>query len=256
MSMRGLLVALLCGVLGIGIGVMVAQAASPGTSEGGDAHPIAAVSPSVPSDVPTFPPPSPDINWPALSPDLQLVPPDHLIGNSLATWRYRIPAGWTPYAVCSVPGECPPSMKLDDPLTPQQAKSQAEVRFRPPGEPPVGGFSLRVQAIDNTLLFTPIQMVSTKIAAFKQAFDDYQKVRQTSSAVYFTYRDPNNHLRYDYFQWFAAAGSSTATLEMSVAGRARDAAGLKALFHRFALIVSGTTDPYQPPSPPSGKGKG
>lgn len=68
MSMRGLVVALLCGVLGLGIGVVVAQAAQPGSHEGGDARPVAAVSPSVPSDVPTVPPPSPDIGWPSSAP--------------------------------------------------------------------------------------------------------------------------------------------------------------------------------------------
>jgi hypothetical protein len=32
---------------------------------------------------------------------------------------------------------------------------------------------------------------------------------------------------------------------------------MKALFHRFALIVSGTTDPYQPPKASArGQGKG
>jgi hypothetical protein len=254
MSMRGLVVALLCGVLGIGVGAIVAQAASPGTSQGGDAHPITAVSPSVPSDAPTVRPPSPDIDWPALSPDLPLVPPDHVIGNQLATWRYRIPAGWTPYAVCSVPGECPPGMLPDDPLTPVQAIHQQEVRYRPPGEPLVGGFSLRVKALDNNFGFNPATMVSTKIEQFKQAFADYQRLKRTDSAVYFTYRDPNNHLRFDYFQWFAAAPSQVATLEMSVAGRAEDVAGLKAMFHRFALIANGTTSPYHPPKTP-GSGK-
>jgi hypothetical protein len=252
MSMRGLVVALLCGVLGISIGVVVARAAQPGTSMEGDARPIAGVSPSVPSDEPTEKPPKPDIDYPSLSPDLPLPPPDYMIGNALATWRYRIPAGWQAYAVCSVPGECAPPMTVDTPLTPQQARRQSEVRYRPPGEPLIGGFSLRVKALDNTLDLNPGQMVSTKIQGFKQSFANFQKLHQTPTAVYFTYRDPNNHLRFNYFQWFAASPSATATLEMSVAGRAQDVPGLKALFQRFALIVSGTTDPYRPHKPASG----
>ena len=63
-------------------------------------------------------------------------------------------------------------------------------------------------------------MVGTKIRGFRQAYQNFQLLKQTPSAAYFTYRDSNNHLRYNYFQWFAATGSSTATLEMSVAGRA------------------------------------
>jgi hypothetical protein len=254
MSMRGLVVALLCGALGLGIGVVVAQAAQPGSHQGGDARPIAAVSPSVPTEVPTVRPPSPDIGWPKLDPDLPLVPPDRVIGNSMATWHYRIPAGWVPFAVCSVAGECPPPMQPDDPLTTRQAKVQQEVRFRPPGEPVAGGFSLRVKALDNNLGFNPATLVSTKIEQFKQAFTDYQRLKRTDSAVFFTYRDGNNHLRYDFFQWFAASPSTTATLEMSVAGRTEDVPGLKALFNRFALIVNGTTEPYHPPKAP-GSGK-
>jgi len=137
-------------------------------------------------------------------------------------------------------------MVTDTPLTPQQAKRQPEVRFRPPGEPTVGGYSLRVKILDNTLGLNPAQMVSTKIQGFKQSYETFQKLKQTPSAVYFTYRDENNHLRYNYFQWFAASGTTTATMEMSVAGRARDRAGLKSLFNRFADNVTGTTEPYRP----------
>jgi hypothetical protein len=246
MSMRGLLVALLCGVLGIGGGIGVARLAQPGTSQAGQAHPIAAVSPSVPSDEPVVKSYAPNIDYPTLERDLPLPPPDHLIGNQLATWHYRIPAGWVAYAACTPSNVCPPHVVTDTPLTARQAARQSQVRFRPAGEPPVGGYSLRVEALDNTLDLNPGQMVSTKIAAFRQAYQGFRKLKQTDSAVYFTYRDGNNRLRYNFFQWFAASGSTTATLEMSVAGRAQDAPGLRTLFNRFALIVSGTTEPYLP----------
>ena len=248
MSMRGLVVALLCGLLGLGLGVVVAYAAQPPESQSDDAHPMSG-SPSVPTNIPTVVPPAKDIDYPPLSPDLGLPLPDRTIGNDLATWTYHIPEGWQPYAVCTYAGECPPPMVTDTPLTPQQAKRQPEVRFRPPGEPTVGGYSLRVKILDNTLGLNPAQMVSTKIQGFKQSYETFQKLKQTPSAVYFTYRDENNHLRYNYFQWSAAAGSSTATLEMSVAGRERDVPGLKALFNRFADNVLGTTEPYHPGKP-------
>lgn len=247
MSMRGLVVALLCGALGIGIGVVVANAAQPAAHVSGDARPVTAVSPSVPVDAPpTQKPPAPDIPYRPLSPDLPLPPPDYTIGNDLATWTYRIPAGWQAYAVCIPVTECAPPLVAESPLTPHQALRQPEVRFRPPKEPLIGGYSLRVKALDNTLALNTGQMVSTKVAAFKQAYSNFQVLHRTQSAVYFTYRDGTNHLRYNYFQWFAASPSTTATLEMSVAGRAEDAAGLRALFRRFALIVSGTTAPYHP----------
>jgi hypothetical protein len=248
MSTRGLLVALLCGVLGLAGGAVVAYVAQPHTSYGNDATPLLGVSPSVPIDEPSKSSYRPDIDYPPLSPDLALPPPVHTIGNDLATWTYHVPQGWQAYAVCSTVGECTPPMTTDTRLTPEQADRQPEVRFRPPDEPTVGGYSLRVKILDNTLGLNPGQLVSTKIKGFEQTYDEFDAFKQSPSAVYFTYRDGNNHLRYNFFQWFAAPGSSTATLEMSVAGRKRDVSGLKALFNRFADNVSGSDTPYHPPT--------
>lgn len=258
MSRRGLLVALLCGVLGLGLGAIAAYAAQPTTSTGGTANPISAVSPSVPIDVKSVKPPSPDINYPKLSPDLGLPLPAHTIGNELATWTYHVPAGWQAYAVCTTLDECPPPIVTDSELTPQQLAEQPEVRFRPADEPTVGGYSLRVKALDNTQGFNPYVMVGTKIRGFRDTYDNdqFSLIKQTSSTAWFTYRDSNNHLRYNYFQWFAATGSSTATLEMSVAGRQQDVPGLKALFIRFADNVIGTSEPYHPPKEKKSKGQG
>src|SRR3954449_9527318 len=156
MSRRGLLVALLCGVLGVGLGAIVAYAAQPHTSYSDDTHPMSALSPSVPIDEPTVRPPAPDIDFPALSPDLGLPPPELSIGNELATWTYHIPADWQGDAVCGAGGggppppaagrasavggpggESPPPMATDERLTARQLVEQPEVRFRPPGEPTV-----------------------------------------------------------------------------------------------------------------------
>jgi hypothetical protein len=244
MSMRGLVVALLCGVLGLGIGIGVAYLAQPQVSKANSADPVTGISPSVPIDPTTGPSYAQDIRYPTLSPDLPLPPPAHTIGNELATWTYHIPAGWQAYAVCP-PGACPPQITTDTKLTPQAAARQPQVRFRPPDEPVVGGYSIRVEALDNTS-FNPEQMVATKIVGFRQAFTDFSRLRKTDSAVYFTYVTSSGHLRYNYFQWFAVPGSSSATLEMSVAGRSQDVPGLKALFNRFADNVVGTADPYRP----------
>jgi hypothetical protein len=254
MSRRGLLVALLCGVLGLGLGMIAAYAAQPASSTGTSATPISAVSPSVPIDVKPTQSVAPDITYPSLSPDLPLNQV-HTIGNSLSTWTYHVPQGWQAYAVCA-PGECAPPMVADDKLTPRQVGQQPEVRFRPADEPTVGGYSLRVKALDNTLGLNPGQMVGTKIRGFRQAYanDQFSLTKQTPTAAYFTYVDGNDHLRYNYFQWFAAEGSPTATLEMSVAGRKQDVPGLKALFDRFADNAVGTTDPYRPPKQSGGHG--
>jgi len=248
-------VALLCGVLGVGLGMVVAYAAQPHTSYSHDTHPMSAVSPSAPIDEPSpVKPPAHDINYPSLDPSLSLPPPERAIGNQLATWTYHVPQGWQAYAVCTVFSECQPPIVTDTELTPEQADRQPEVRYRPPDEPTVGGYSLRVKILDNTLGLNPGQMVGTKVEGFKQSYDDFKKLKVEPSAAYFTYRDGNNHLRYNYFQWFAAPGSTTATLEMSVAGRKQDVPGLKALFDRFADNVIGTSEPYHPPKQKTQKG--
>ena len=56
------------------------------------------------------------------------------------------------------------------------------------------------------------------------------------------FRDGNNRLRYNYFQWFAGPDSSEASLEMSVAGRKADASGLDALFATFASSLRPTDE--------------
>lgn len=239
------MVALLCGVLGIGLGLAVAYAVQPRTSTSGDAHPVAAVSPSVPIDEPTPVHYRRDIAYPTLRPGLALAE-THVIRNDLAFWRYHVPQGWQPSWVCST--GCPPGVVPDQPMPEHKVDTVDEVRFRPPGEPVIGGYSLRVRILDNSLNNLQ-QMVATKLVGFRQGVKDFHTIRKTPSAVYFDYRDPTtDYHRFNFFQWFAVPGQSNATLEMSVSGRERDVSGLRALFNRFADNVEGTV----PPKPQNG----
>jgi hypothetical protein len=235
MSWRGLVVALLCGLLGLGGGAVVAYAVQPRVADGGSPHPLAAVSPSVPIDVTPTQSYAPDITYPALSPDLVLNVVHH-IHNDLATWTYHVPQGWAAYGVCTAPPGAPPCKIADDELVPpRKIDKQTQVRFRPADEPSIGGYSLRVKILENTEL-NPAQMVATKKVGFRQEFShqNFSITKQTQSTVYFTYVDSTNHLRFNYFQWFAVPGQVNATLEMSVSGRTADKPGLDALFQRFA----------------------
>jgi hypothetical protein len=241
MSMRGLVVALLCGVLGLGLGAVVAHAAQPGTSTASDALPITAVSPSVPIDKPTHRPYRRDISWPALQPGLP-IPITHTISNDLASWTYHVPQGWQAFWVCSVPSSCPPGKSLDMPMAPKTIEKAQEIRFRPPGEPTAGGFSLRVRILDNTLVDVH-QIVGTKITGFRDSPEvaDFTVLHRDARSVYFAYRDaPSNYHRFNFFQWFAIPGQTNATLEMSVSGRKEDVPGLKSLFQRFADYAVGS----------------
>lgn len=236
MSIRGLMVALLCGLVGLGGGALAAYVLEPRAAIGGTTRPLAASSPSLPIDPPVTVSHAPDIDYPTLSPDLALPPPVHRMSNDLATWKYHVPLGWAAYAVCTV---APCKIPTDELVPAKRIDRQSQLRFRPAGEPVIGGYSLRVKIMTNTDL-NPAQMVATKIVGFRQEFTHQQFaiLRRTSSAVYFTYTDGGNHLRYNFFQWFAAPGQSNATLEMSVSGRERDHEGLTALFNRFADNLS------------------
>jgi len=241
MSVRGLLVALLCGLLGLAGGAAVAYAVSPHTTDlTSAATPVPATSPSVPIKVPRIKTYAPDISYPALQPGLA-VPAVHSIGNDLASWTYHVPFGWTAYGVCSA---LPCKIPTDSVVPPKQIDKQAQLRFRPAGEPIDGGYSLRVKILDNADL-NPAQMVATKVVGFRQAFSklDFSVLQRTPSAVYFTFTDSGKHLRYNFFQWFAVPNHSNATLEMSVSGRAADQDGLEALFLRFADNLTGTQPP-------------
>jgi hypothetical protein len=246
MSVRAVVVALLCGALGLGVGALVAYAAQPGTSTSIVADPISAVSPSVPADpAKSDAPYAPDIRFPRLQPGLPL-PVVHTIANDLASWS------------CSPGSQCPPGAYPDKPMAPKMVDKVMEVRFRPPQEPTVGGYSLRVRVLDNSI-YDVHQTVGTKVTGFRDSTEiaDFNVLHRDDHSVYFEYRDAASNLnRFNYFQWFAVAGQTNATLEMSVSGRQRDVPGLKALFNRFADNVTGSPPPQGPSGSASPSGSG
>jgi hypothetical protein len=218
----------------------MAYAVQPHATDVGTPRPLAAVSPSVPIDVTPSRSFATDIPYADLSADLFLNVVHH-IHNDLATWTYHVPQGWTAYAVCTPPPGAPPcKVPTDTVIAPKKIDKQTQVRFRPTDEPVAGGYSLRVKILDNTDL-NPTQMVATKIVGFRQSFShqNFTITHRGHSSVYFTYVDSTDHLRLNYFQWFALPGRVNATLEMSVAGRSGDRVGLDALFNRFADNLTG-----------------
>ena len=175
------------------------------------AEPVPAESPSIPVDPPqTF---APDIDYPPLARDLTYR--THRLGDPPCfEWKYDAPAGWV-------------RSTTDQPQ---------EYRWRPPDEPSLGGFSLRVKIVTQRL--TPQQMVDQKIAAMESTYEDVEVIESDEDEVYFTYRDGLDHQRHNLFRWVAAPGQTAASFEMSVAGRAVDIMGLKALIEHVAVTVT------------------
>lgn len=218
MRARVLGVLLSATLVGVGGGLGAGYLRQPQPASGGVAAPLPAASPSLPVDPPTTQPPfAEDIDYPPLLPGLAYK--SFRMANSQQAWRVPFPVGW----VAS-------SVDTDEEVPREKWSSYDELRFRPEGEPLEGGYSLRVKLVNSRQ--TPALMVAAKRVALEQE-DIVEWIDQQSDFLQFSYRTSGNRLRYNYFQWFAAPGSSAATLEMSVVGRERDVAGLNALFAAF-----------------------
>ena len=53
-------------------------------------------------------------------------------------------------------------------------------------------------------------MVADKLAGMKEAYEEVTVLGRTEESIRFTIRDSTDHLRYNYFWWFAAPGSGVA----------------------------------------------
>jgi len=175
--------------------------------------------------------PAADIKYPAL-----VVPSDgrydtHTVASGDEVWDYDVPAGWVAFGVTN-------DGKDDGRVRPANVDNQTQLRWRPKGEPPVGGYSLRVKALTSTTSLT--DTVKAKVEALTQSrdlagVDIYEVTRDT---VYFIYRDGNNRERYNFFRW-VANDDDKATFEMSVSGRKAEKESLSELLE----VVAGSATP-------------
>ena len=200
--------ALVLAGVGAGYGVGLLLRSDPVTLA--RARPVPAVSPSIPV-MPTAPF-APDIDYPALEPGLEYKA--HRIGDPPYQWAYDAPRGWVPTTT----------------------DTADELRWRPDGEPTVGGYSLRVKLVSEHK--TPAAMVAQKLDAVRGIYDDVEVLNQTSDELWFSYREPDeNTQRFDLFKWFTPPDRPDAVFEMSVAGRAVDEPGMEDLLERVAASV-------------------
>ncbi len=167
--------------------------------------------------------PAEDIDFPALQLPAGQQYDTHVVRSGGHTWTYPIPVGWVAYRVGADNADAGvlPEGRID---------SVGHVRWRPAGEPLVGGFSIRLR-----VLATPArvpEMVDTKVAQL-QKLQDPDVYDQTADTIYFTYRDGNNRVRYNFFRWLPNAAGE-ASLEISVSGRTVDKDGLADLLEAVA----------------------
>lgn len=159
--------------------------------------------------------PAEDIDFPALQLPAGQQYDTHVARSGGHAWTYPIPVGWVAYRVGADNADA-------GVLTEGRIDRVGHVRWRPAGEPLVGGFSIRLR-----VLATPArvpEMVDTKVSQL-QKLQDPDVYEQTTDTIYFTYRDGNNRVRYNFFRWLPNAAGE-ASLEISVSGRTVDKDGL------------------------------
>jgi hypothetical protein len=202
---------LLLAAIGGVAGYAVADARDPEPTTAPAAEPLPAESPSIPIDPER--PFKKDIDYPALPTGLAYV--SHRIGDPPFQWTYDVPRGW----------------KVVEDIGPD------EVRWRPPDEPDIGGYSMRVKL--TTEHRTKQEMVDQKLAAMQAGFEDVEVLGQTDDLLSFSYRDlPRDVQRFNTFGWFSLPGDDEARFEMSVVGRSVDREGLEELFDRVSASIA------------------
>ncbi|MET0524516.1 MAG: hypothetical protein ABWZ91_06935 [Nocardioides sp.] len=209
MSWRGLGALLVLALIGAAGGYLAADLREPTTSNAAQASPVPAESPSIPVDPEQ--PFAEDITYPPLATSLDYRP--HTIGDPPFQWTYEAPKGWK-----------------------ATEEGLDEIRWRPPDEPEIGGFSLRVKL--TTEHKTKADMVIQKLGMMQAGYEDVDIVGQTQELLSFTYRDATRNVqRFNTFRWFSLPGEDEARVEMSVVGRAVDVPGLQELLDRVGASI-------------------
>jgi hypothetical protein len=206
---------LAAGLVAAAGGFVVTRAVGPNERRETVAAPVPA-RPGLPIDPST--PPATDIDYPALRPGLDYSPAT--LGRGGFAWHYAVPSGWRRYGA-------------EDGLGPD------EFRWRPPDEPAVGGFSVRVKLVNSHQ--TATAMVAAKLAALQdgpdsaRSFPGFTVLDRSDDSLAFSYRVPSSQaLLYNTFRWITAPGRGEVGVEMSVVGRERDRAGLADLLARVS----------------------
>lgn len=195
--------AVLGGVAGFGAGFVL----RPSEVVAGPASAVAAVGGPVQPEEPY----APDVDYPALEPDLDYV--RKVFVDGFVRWRYQIPKGW-----------------VANPL------AFGELAWRPPDSPPTGGYRVRVKPLNTHQRVE--EMVAAKLEALNRGYEDVHIRVHTEDTLGFTYREAStNQKRYNTFRWIALPGTDEAGFEMSVVGRERDLPGLTDLLATVTASV-------------------
>jgi hypothetical protein len=200
---------LACALVGALAGYAASYASHPEPSERAVAEPLAAFSPSIPTDPPIDVVPDSDRYLP-LGTDLTYQ--RRFIGDASSRWGYDAPRGWERWVTES-----------------------SGFRWTLPGNPDFT-YSLRVAPI--TVPITTSNLARDRIAAVRgsEGVEDVQQESLTDDSVAFTYVS-NSHARYQHSYWISLPGSEIGVFEITVSGRVRDEPGLESLLDHLVATT-------------------
>jgi hypothetical protein len=198
-----------CTMIGALAGYVASSTSHPKPSERSAAEPLAASSPSVPTDPPIDVLPDPDRYLP-LATDLSYR--SRFIGDASSRWGYDAPRGWERYVTES-----------------------SGIRWTLPGSPD-WTYSMRVAPI--SVPITTRNLARDRIEAVRRS-EGIEALRQrslTDNSVAFTYVT-QSHERYQHSYWISSPGSEIGVFEITVSGRIRDEPGLEALLDHLVATT-------------------
>jgi len=196
-------VVLSCALIGAVAGYATSYAGHQDPARLPSAAPLAATSPSVPTDPPVTVVPDPD-EYPPLRTDLTYV--TRFVRQASTRWQYDAPRGW------------------------DRHESSSGVRWTLPGNPE-HTYSMRVVPVS-------VPITTSNLARYRfqavRGSPDLERVEQQSideHSVTFTYVF-DSHEIYQHSYWISNPGSEIGVFEITVSGRYRDKPGLEALLER------------------------
>jgi hypothetical protein len=189
-----------CALVGAVAGYATSYASHQEPAEGPSAVPLAATSPSVPTNSPVHVVPDSD-DYPPLETNLTYV--TQFISQASARWQYDAPSGWEPH------------------------ETSSGVRWTLP-ENPEHTYSMRVVPV--SVPITTRNLARYRFQAVRESPEleavDLKSIDEHS--VTFTYV-VDQHLTYQHSYWISKTDSEIGVFEITVSGRLRDEPGLDEL---------------------------
>ena len=177
---------------------------------------------------------APDVSYPVLR-VLQLTEKHRLVSPNGDTWTYEVPRGWV--ADSALTGAPLPAAAID---------TQQAISWHPQHPPRVGGYSLRLDALNGTQFPQDMrQRLLNELQSSDHVHELTPFANRPNNGLWFTFVDDLGHVRYNFFRWLSLPAGE-AGLRAAVVGRKVDLAGLESLLDAITGSVIWTPATHKP----------